>query len=77
MPAARSREDLEEVAATCERSGSEVLVVPTDVAEADQVEALAERAVERFGRFDVWINGAAVMAYGAWCSRWPSTMSSP
>jgi NAD(P)-dependent dehydrogenase (short-subunit alcohol dehydrogenase family) len=30
-----------------------VLTVPTDVTDADQVEALAQAAVDRFGRIDV------------------------
>lgn len=35
-----------------------------DVADEDQVQELARRAVETFGRIDVWVNAAAVMAYG-------------
>jgi NAD(P)-dependent dehydrogenase (short-subunit alcohol dehydrogenase family) len=35
-----------------------VLTVPTDVTDADQVEALAQAAVDRFGRIDVWVNDA-------------------
>jgi short-subunit dehydrogenase len=41
------------------------IAVPTDVAEHEQVEALAQRAVDTLGRIDVWVNDAAVMAYGA------------
>ncbi|HEV2089177.1 MAG TPA: SDR family NAD(P)-dependent oxidoreductase, partial [Cryptosporangiaceae bacterium] len=36
------------------------LAVPTDVTDADAVQDLARRAVERFGRLDVWVNNAAV-----------------
>lgn len=63
--AARSDEDLDEVAAACEQAGGKALAVPTDVSRPDEVDHLAREARERFGRFDVWINGAAVMAYGA------------
>ena len=38
--------------------------MPTDVRDEAAVEALARRAVERFGRLDVWVNCAGVMAYG-------------
>jgi NAD(P)-dependent dehydrogenase (short-subunit alcohol dehydrogenase family) len=40
-------------------------VVVTDVADAAQVDALADRAVERFGRIDTWINNAAVSIYAS------------
>jgi NAD(P)-dependent dehydrogenase (short-subunit alcohol dehydrogenase family) len=59
--AARGRADLLTVAASC---GGEVLVVPTDVTSDDEVTELAEAAVDRFGGIDVWVDTAAVMAYG-------------
>ncbi|MGW4944663.1 SDR family NAD(P)-dependent oxidoreductase [Actinoplanes sp. NPDC004185] len=59
--AARGLADLEKVAASC---GGSPLVVPTDISVRAQVEELADAAVERFGRIDVWSDSAAVMAYG-------------
>jgi NAD(P)-dependent dehydrogenase (short-subunit alcohol dehydrogenase family) len=59
--AARGHLDLATVAAEC---GGSPLVVPTDVSRAPEVERLAEAAIEQFGRIDVWVNTAAVMAYG-------------
>ncbi len=59
--AARGPADLAAVAGACP---GETLVVPTDISAADEVEALAEAAIERFGRIDVWVDTAAVMAYG-------------
>lgn len=56
--AARSLEQLEAVAATCRQSGAEVCVVPTDMAEVPQVQALARTALERFGRIDAVVNNA-------------------
>jgi short-subunit dehydrogenase len=38
--------------------------VPTDVAEEAQVQALAQRAIETFGRIDVWFNNAGMDAFG-------------
>jgi NAD(P)-dependent dehydrogenase (short-subunit alcohol dehydrogenase family) len=61
--AARRPEALAEVARECEAAGGEALAVPTDVTDADAVQALARRAVERFGRIDVWVNAAAVTAF--------------
>ncbi|MCA2216135.1 SDR family NAD(P)-dependent oxidoreductase [Jidongwangia harbinensis] len=59
--AARGAADLATVAAAC---GGDPLVVPTDVTRYADVDALAAAAVERFGRIDVWVDSAAVMAYG-------------
>ena len=59
--AARGLADLEKVAASC---GGSPLVVPTDISVRAEVEELAEAAVDRFGRIDVWADTAAVMAYG-------------
>jgi NAD(P)-dependent dehydrogenase (short-subunit alcohol dehydrogenase family) len=59
--AARGLADLEKVAASC---GGSPLVVPTDISVRAEVEELAEAAVDRFGRIDVWADSAAVMAYG-------------
>ena len=58
--AARRRDALDEVVGECRRVGAEALAVPTDVADAAAVENLARRAVEKFGRIDVWVNNAAV-----------------
>jgi short-subunit dehydrogenase len=62
--AARSEEALVEAATECEVGGGRALAVPTDVAEWESVEGLARRAVERFGRIDVWVNNAVLAAVG-------------
>jgi NAD(P)-dependent dehydrogenase (short-subunit alcohol dehydrogenase family) len=64
VAAARSPRALDSLVAEVERLGAEGLAVPTDVADHGQVEALAARAVERFGRIDTWVNNAAVSTYG-------------
>ena len=61
--AARNEEALAELARQVERLGGQVETVVTDVADADQVQALAERAIDRFGRIDTWVNNAAVSIY--------------
>ncbi|MFD6682260.1 SDR family NAD(P)-dependent oxidoreductase [Micromonospora parva] len=60
--AARATTTLAEVRAECAQV--DVLTVPTDVTEPDALDALVGAAVERFGRIDVWVHTAAVMAYG-------------
>lgn len=62
--ASRRESALQETLQECERLGGRGIVVPTDVCEADQVERLCEKAVERYGRIDVWINNAAVTLFG-------------
>jgi NAD(P)-dependent dehydrogenase (short-subunit alcohol dehydrogenase family) len=63
--AARSEESLERARQECVgRGAAEVLVVPTDIGERADVEALFGAATERFGRLDGVVHAAAVLAYG-------------
>lgn len=60
---ARNRSALKETAGECKDLGAETLVVQTDVGDEDQVERLARKAVDQFGRIDVWVNNAGVGLY--------------
>ena len=62
--AARRAEMLHEVERECAQLGGTALAVPTDVTREDQVEELGRRALERFGRIDVWFNNAGVGIFG-------------
>src|SRR5829696_5939329 len=62
--AARRADALEELARQCEAAGGQALAVPTDVTDQAAVAELARRAVERFGRIDVWVNNAGVYLLG-------------
>ena len=62
--AARGPEALESAADACRAWGGQAVAVPTDVSDAEAVERLAEAAVGRFGRLDVWANVAGVGAVG-------------
>lgn len=62
--AARNEDALQSLSNEVERLGGTALVVPTDVSDFVQVQALATRAVERFGRIDTWVNNASVSMYG-------------
>jgi NAD(P)-dependent dehydrogenase (short-subunit alcohol dehydrogenase family) len=61
--ASRTRSELETLAAEIEALGRSALVLPTDVADADAVDALADDTVRRFGTFDVWVNNAGVAPF--------------
>ncbi len=57
--AGRRAEPLEEVASALAATGAQVLSVPgTDVREPDQVSALVDAVLDRFGRIDVLVNNA-------------------
>jgi NAD(P)-dependent dehydrogenase (short-subunit alcohol dehydrogenase family) len=43
--------------------GCEALPVPTDVADAQQVEAAATKVEDRFGTIDVWVNNAMTSVF--------------
>lgn len=58
--ASRRVEALESLVAECAALGSRAIAVPTDTSDHDAVQELASRAVEEFGRIDVWVNNAAV-----------------
>jgi NAD(P)-dependent dehydrogenase (short-subunit alcohol dehydrogenase family) len=62
--AARRKEPLASLVTECERLGSRALAVPTDVSDEAAVTELARRAVEHFGRIDVWVNNAGVYLAG-------------
>ncbi|HEX2103155.1 MAG TPA: SDR family NAD(P)-dependent oxidoreductase [Solirubrobacteraceae bacterium] len=62
--AARAEAPLRAAAEECEAAGATALAVATDVRSEPAVNQLARRALERFGRIDVWVNCAGVIAYG-------------
>jgi 3-oxoacyl-[acyl-carrier protein] reductase len=58
--AARSVPELEETAVECRKLGAEVLVTPTDVTDACQVEHLVSATVERYSTIDILVNNAGI-----------------
>ena len=62
---ARNEEALASLVSEIEAKGGEALAVPADVGDRAAVTRVRERAVERFGRIDTWINDAGVAIYGA------------
>jgi short-subunit dehydrogenase len=61
---ARDADALEEVVTACHERGAAAVAVPTDVADAEAVDRLAERSLARFGRIDVWVHAASTMIAG-------------
>lgn len=62
--AARDRARLEETAERCRQAGATVLVVPTDITQADQCQALVLQTIQKFGRLDILINNAGTSIEG-------------
>jgi short-subunit dehydrogenase len=55
---ARNEDGLQGARKEVEAAGGKALVLPTDVADPEQVEAAAQRVEEAFGPIDIWINDA-------------------
>jgi NAD(P)-dependent dehydrogenase (short-subunit alcohol dehydrogenase family) len=60
---ARGHEGLEGACKDVEEAGGKALMIPTDVADADQVEAAAEKVEQTFGPIDIWINVAMASVF--------------
>ena len=60
---ARGIEGLEAARVEVEAAGGKALVLPTDVARDDQVEAAAAAVEEAFGPIDIWVNNAMVSVF--------------
>ena len=57
---ARGKDRLEDARNELERMGAEVLAFSVDVANAEQVDAVASQVEEEWGPIDVWVNNAMV-----------------
>jgi NAD(P)-dependent dehydrogenase (short-subunit alcohol dehydrogenase family) len=62
--AARNGSDLEQAVQGIRRGGGRAVQSTVDVADAEDVERLADTAIREFGRIDTWVNNAAVAVYG-------------
>ena len=59
--AARRTDKLQSLATELSAAGAEVLTQATDVTHMEQVQALADATLKRFGRIDVLVNNAGIM----------------
>ncbi len=60
---ARGRDGLEAARREVEELGGRALVLPLDVADAEQVDLAADRVEKELGPIDVWINNAMVSVF--------------
>ncbi|HUO87256.1 MAG TPA: SDR family oxidoreductase [Thermoanaerobaculia bacterium] len=61
---ARGEDGLEAARGEVEAAGGRALVLPLDVADAEAVEAAADRVESELGPIDVWVNNAMVTVMG-------------
>ncbi len=54
--------DLDRAAAEVKNTGAEVLAVPADVSNQNDVDALVQRAIDHFGQIDIMVCNAAILA---------------
>jgi short-subunit dehydrogenase len=62
--AARSEEALKRIVNDIAANGGDAIYVVADVGDEADVQRIADRATERFGGFDTWVNNAGVSIYG-------------
>jgi short-subunit dehydrogenase len=62
--AARSEDALRQLAEEINAAGGEATYMAADVGREEDVRRIAEKATERFGGFDTWVNNAGVSIYG-------------
>ena len=55
---ARNQAKLEQIANQCQEVGADVFVIPADMADTQQIQALAQKAIAHFGRVDAVVNNA-------------------
>lgn len=63
--AARDEQGLDSLVGEIRRAGGNATAVVADVSDFDQVKALADRAVEVYGRIDTWVHLAAVAVWAS------------
>jgi short-subunit dehydrogenase len=61
---ARSADVLDDVVAHISAEGGQAVAMAVDVSDRAQLQGLAQRAIDAFGRIDTWVNDAGVSVYG-------------
>ncbi|MES1222958.1 MAG: SDR family NAD(P)-dependent oxidoreductase, partial [Bacteroidota bacterium] len=67
---ARRESELERVKKNCPENLENILVLPFDLSDADNVKGLAEQVIRHFGRIDILINNGGV-SQRSWAAETP------
>src|SRR5579883_3604801 len=62
--AARNEEALQQLVDEIVSAGGQAVSVPADVRKREDVERIADTAIQRFGDFDTWVNDAGGSIFG-------------
>lgn len=62
--AARDEEGLRQAVEEIRGAGGEAVYVVADVADPEEVQKIADTAIQTFGGFDTWVNNAGISIYG-------------
>ncbi|HEX8598273.1 MAG TPA: SDR family oxidoreductase [Chloroflexia bacterium] len=68
---ARGREGLEGARQDVERLGGKALVLPADVADAEEIEAAADAVERELGQIDIWVNNAMTSVFSPFIEMTP------
>src|SRR5574338_1399181 len=60
----RRKEKLEELQKTLSKFNTEILTIPCDVSNKDQVKKMIDQVLEKFGKIDILVNNAGFAIYG-------------
>ena len=60
---ARSEPGLDSLVDEIRQIWGEAIAVPADIAHLKQVKAIADRAIQQYGRLDTWVHLAAINLY--------------
>ena len=64
MVSARSQPGLESLVDEIRQAGGEATAVIADVADLEQVKAIADKTVATYGRLDTWVHSSATAVFG-------------
>jgi 7-alpha-hydroxysteroid dehydrogenase len=74
--AARTVSEIEATAAEVRKIGRHALAIPCDVRNAEQVQNMVNKTVDKFGHIDILVNNAAAAEYGKLMDTNPSSFAS-
>ena len=60
----RNERALQDIARECTAKGSKAIAIAGDVGRFEDMQRVAEMAIQEFGSFDTWINNAGVAIFG-------------